>query len=118
MAYSVSGIDVAQGPVTSPDAPSARYDGLKPTTTTLPAGFQKSPAHRAFRASTIYERDIEIPLRDGTIIRGDVFRPADAAHPVPALVAWSPYGKSGTGKMIDVSWGSCSLVLPAQASSH
>ena len=98
MAYRVNGIEVFQRPLSSPDLPSARYDGLNPTTKTLPAGFQKSPDHRAFRASTIFERDIEIPLRDGTIIRGDVFRPAESEIRVPALVAWSPYGKSGTGK--------------------
>ncbi|KIW74044.1 hypothetical protein PV04_02112 [Phialophora macrospora] len=50
------------------------------------------------RFAFVYDaRDIEIPLRDGTIIRGDVFRPAETENPVPALVAWSPYGKSGTG---------------------
>ncbi len=100
MAYRVKDIEVLQGPISSPDSASARYDGLKPTTITLAAGFQKAPGHRAFRASTIFEQDIEIPLRDGIIIRGDVFRPADTQEPGPALVAWSPYGKSGTGKTI------------------
>lgn len=97
MAYCVNGIDVIQRPLGSPDSPSARYEGLKPETVTLEAGFQKSPDHRAFRARTIFDRDIGIPLRDGTVIRGDVLRPAESQAPVPALVAWSPYGKSGTG---------------------
>ncbi|OCL02189.1 alpha/beta-hydrolase [Glonium stellatum] len=97
MTYCVADIDVLQCSPVSTDSPSARYEGLKLGITTLPAGFQKSPAHQPFRASTIYERDIEIPLRDGTVIRADVFRPEDSRDKVPALVSWSPYGKSGSG---------------------
>ena len=98
MAGSVEDAAVLQSPAVSVDLPTAHYEGLNPGTITLPAGFPKSSAHRPFRASTIFERDIEIPLRDGTIIRADVFRPADSDSKVPALVAWSPYGKSGTGR--------------------
>ena len=97
MGYTVAGIDVLQRPIPSVDLPTARYNGLNPGTKILPGGFQKSPDHRPFRTSTIYEKDIEIPLRDGTIIRADVFRPQESEGKVPALVAWSPYGKSGSG---------------------
>lgn len=38
------------------------------------------------------QRDVSIPLRDGTRIYADIFRPADET-PVPALLAWGPYGK-------------------------
>lgn len=99
MAYRVADIDVLQCGVSPLDAPTARYGGLRPGTTTFPAGFQKSAAHQPFRAGTIYERDIEIPLRDSKIIRADVFRPADSLGEVPALVSWSPDGKSGTGRL-------------------
>ena len=78
-----------------PDS-SNRYDGRNSETTTLPAGYQRSPEHRAFPTATIYEKDVEIPLRDGTMLRGDIFRPEGATH-VPAIVPWSPYGKSGRG---------------------
>src|ERR1700709_437619 len=98
MAYRVNSIGVLQGPLSSPDSLSARYDGLKTTTITLAGGFQKSPAYRAFRTSTVFERDIEIPLRDGTIIRGDVFRPAESQAPVPPLVALSPGGQGAAGR--------------------
>jgi putative CocE/NonD family hydrolase len=40
------------------------------------------------------ERDVPVPMRDGVVLRADVFSPADAAtHPV--LVARTPYGKQG-----------------------
>ena len=39
-------------------------------------------------------KDVSVPLRDGTTIYIDIYRPLDAS-PAPALVAWSPYGKHG-----------------------
>lgn len=43
--------------------------------------------------TTIIERDVEIPMRDGTILRADVYRPAEGgAHPV--LLSRLPYDKS------------------------
>lgn len=38
------------------------------------------------------ERDVEVPLRDGTMIYTDIYRPEDASN-IPAIVCWSPYGK-------------------------
>ena len=39
-----------------------------------------------------YERDVAVKLRDGTTIYTDIYRPDDATC-LPAIVAWSPYGK-------------------------
>ncbi|MFC2044981.1 CocE/NonD family hydrolase, partial [Chloroflexota bacterium] len=39
-----------------------------------------------------YERDVALPLRDGTIIYIDIYRP-DGATNLPAIIAWSPAGK-------------------------
>lgn len=44
----------------------------------------------------LIERDVAVKLRDGTTIYTDIYRPEGAKN-VPAIVAWSPYGKS-------VSW--------------
>lgn len=99
MAYRVGDIEVLQCSPSSIDLPTAHYEGLNPGVTRLSAGFQKTPGHRSLRVSTLYERDIEIPLRDGTIIRADVFRPEESRDKIPALVAWSPYGKSGSGTL-------------------
>ena len=42
------------------------------------------------------ERDVAIPMRDGTILRANLFRP-DAAGQFPALVHRTPYGKTQSG---------------------
>lgn len=44
--------------------------------------------------SIIIEQDVAVTLRDGTRIYTDVYRP-DGATRVPAIIAWSPYGKRG-----------------------
>jgi uncharacterized protein len=41
------------------------------------------------------ERDVAVELRDGTVIYADIYRP-DGGAGVPAIVAWSPYGKRAT----------------------
>ncbi|PYH94763.1 alpha/beta-hydrolase [Aspergillus ellipticus CBS 707.79] len=46
----------------------------------------------------IFEQDVAIPLRDGIKIYTDIFRPVDSdTTRVPAIIPWSPYGKTGTG---------------------
>ena len=40
------------------------------------------------------ERDVASPMRDGTVLRADIFRPADGG-PYPVLVCRTPYGKHG-----------------------
>jgi predicted acyl esterase len=41
----------------------------------------------------LMERDVAVPMRDGIILYTDIYRPEDAIK-IPAIVAWSPYGKS------------------------
>ena len=75
------------------------YDGPEAGTERIKAGWRKTPAHAAFQTDTIWEKDVPIAMRDGTKIRTDIFRPADSdVSKVPALIAWSPYGKSGRGQ--------------------
>ncbi|MFH7594476.1 CocE/NonD family hydrolase [Streptomyces racemochromogenes] len=42
----------------------------------------------------LVEHELEIPLRDGTLLKADLYRP-DTGDPVPVLVRRTPYGKSG-----------------------
>jgi predicted acyl esterase len=44
------------------------------------------------RVSLIYERDVPIPVRDGTVLRANLYRPVDGG-PAPVLVTVGPYGK-------------------------
>ena len=59
----------------------------------------------------VIERDVPVILRDGTTIYTDIYRPENAAS-VPAIVAWSPYGKrsgyAGTNRVPGVVAGTYS----------
>ncbi|MBX5466020.1 MAG: CocE/NonD family hydrolase [Firmicutes bacterium] len=58
------------------------------------AGGIGMPAYRQTVADGMrIERDVAVPLRDGTRIYIDLFRPVDESNPVPVLIGWSPYGK-------------------------
>ena len=61
----------------------------------LAAGWQLTPAHAPFQVETIWERNVPITMRDVCQIYVDIFRPSDSPEDkVPALLTWSPYGKS------------------------
>ncbi|MEY2620293.1 MAG: hypothetical protein RIT26_113, partial [Pseudomonadota bacterium] len=40
----------------------------------------------------ILEKDVDIPMRDGTLLKADVFRPAKAGR-YPAIMNLGPYQK-------------------------
>lgn len=97
MSYHVGSIEVLHRPTAPVDSAGSHYAGFQPSMTVLPAGHRKDEGCRAFPVSTTFERDVAIPMRDGTRLRADIFRPNDVSGKVPALLAWSPYGKSGAG---------------------
>ena len=82
------------------DVPEARYPGFKPGTTVLPKGFVQKKGALPLPCDIIFERDVAVALRDGTIIYTDIFRPVGRTH-LPAIVAWSPYGKEGGLTLLD-----------------
>lgn len=45
------------------------------------------------RPGIICEQDVAVPMRDGVVLYADIFRPADGSVKVPAVLAWSNYGK-------------------------
>ena len=69
------------------------FSRFEPGTRTLPAGFQVDPRFMPLPIDIVLDKDIAVTLRDGVTIYVDVYRPAGVEQ-VPALVAWSPYGKS------------------------
>lgn len=66
----------------------------------LPAFPQSSQILESSGAQTgievITERDVAVPMRDGVILRANVFRP-DRGGPYPVLVSRTPYGKPNGG---------------------
>ena len=97
MSQKVGEIEVLHEPISPPEAPDSFYNGFSPSVQVLPKGHKRYSRSRPFPLATIFERDVEIPMRDGAILRADIFRPADETERVPAIIPWSPYGKTGTG---------------------
>src|SRR4030043_837076 len=80
--------------------PDVRYPGFKPSTTTLTKGTVCSTGAKPLSCDILFERDTVIKLRDGVIIYADIYRPVEAAN-LPALIAWSPYGKWEGSSVLD-----------------
>lgn len=85
------------------DHPHAKYEGFLPETTLLPAGYTDYEGALPFPCDTIYQRDVGVTLRDGTVIYADIYRPA-GKEPVPALYSVSWAGKSGRHDMWESSY--------------
>jgi len=82
----------AQRPLTDP---SGGYAGFQPGETILPKGYVAEKGRRPFSTDTIYDRDVAIKLRDGTVIYADIYRPV-TREKVPAIVSYGPAGKRAT----------------------
>ncbi len=74
------------------------YRFTKPTAGPVEAGAGALDPRRSVEGPMLIERDVAIEMRDGVRIYGDLFRPAAETAPVPALVAWAPYGKHSPTK--------------------
>lgn len=82
----------------APDHPLFNFQGFHPGQTVLRKGHLRSTGHRAFPQDVIFDRDMAITVRDGAKLYADLFRPVDSEEkPVPVIIPWSPYGKTGTG---------------------
>ncbi|KAG5747705.1 hypothetical protein H9Q70_009627 [Fusarium xylarioides] len=68
-----------------------------PERRTIAKGWVKEEGWMAFTVDTVWEKDIHIPLRDAVELLADVFCPLTSDDkPVPAIMPWSHYGKTGT----------------------
>ena len=98
MSFKIGGLDVLTVPAIPPnDSRAGHYNLLNTSTTTFPKGYRKSEKHAPFLVDTIFEKDVPVTMRDGVKLYCDIFRPA-GDRKVPAVIMWSPYGKSGNGK--------------------
>lgn len=64
----------------------------------LSGALSRSPVTaQADRAPGVFEANVAVPMRDGVVLRADIWRPA-AAGRHPTLVSRTPYGKSLTAR--------------------
>ncbi|GFZ44611.1 hypothetical protein JCM24511_02335 [Saitozyma sp. JCM 24511] len=110
--------DVHWVPLTHPDHhPIYHYRGFHPDTVEiLPVGHRYQDGRRAFGVETVFQRDMSVPVRDGAILRADIFLP-NGSDKVPAIIPWSPYGKTGTGPQNYDSMGPFRMGLPLDRTS-
>ncbi len=72
--------------------PRSNFKGFSPGTTTYPKGYRHTPESCPLAEAMIVERDVAVPLRDGVLVRVDIFRP-DCQETVPAILCSSIFGK-------------------------
>lgn len=112
--YQKEGIKVIFRKSTPMSDKKCKYPGFKPSTTTLPKGSVHRKGALPLPCDIIFERDVAVPMRDSVKIYIDVYRPA-GAEKVPAIIAWSPYGKKGGFQSLDMFPGR--LGIPVNALS-
>lgn len=103
-------IQVAYKPIDPPKVGENNYQGFTPgKTEVLPAGWQLAPDTRALTSPIRVDHDVEIVVRDGCRLYVDVHRPADTQDKVPAILAWSCYGKKYSAlEMLPITvWHCC-----------
>ncbi len=96
----------AQGPPDRPSSYPAAWNVVFEPATRLPAdyafgrktqilkrGSVFAPAAMPLPCDIRWDRDVPVKLRDGVTIYTDILRPVGDGK-VPAIVAWSPYGKT------------------------
>ena len=66
---------------------------LDTETKLLPKGYQVKPCFRPLACNILLKKDTPIPLRDGTVLYGDLFCPEDESEQYPVVLTWTAYGK-------------------------
>jgi uncharacterized protein len=79
------------------DHPKSRYPGFSPHQERLRAGTVRTPGGCALEVDLLKDQDAAVPVRDGTTLYVDIYRPAVVEGPLPTIVAWGPYGKGNGG---------------------
>ncbi|KAH7405702.1 Alpha/Beta hydrolase protein [Phaeosphaeria sp. MPI-PUGE-AT-0046c] len=95
MPLTIAGIEVIQRRLQASSPTDASSEGPECTTEILAADHCRFPGARPLSVDIVFDQNTKIPLRDGVNLRADIFRPNNDDK-VPALIAWGPYGKTGT----------------------
>jgi hypothetical protein len=69
------------------------FSRFEPGARSLPAGFQVWPRLKPLSVDIVFVKGVAVTVLGGVSVYVDLGRPA-GAEKVPAILAWSPYGKS------------------------
>jgi len=56
---------------------------------------QVDPERAGARPPMLFQRDLPVEVRDGIVLRANVYRPTTDIDVVPVIMAFGPYGKTG-----------------------
>ncbi|KAI8186560.1 hypothetical protein KHU50_001310 [Colletotrichum sp. SAR 10_65] len=90
------------------DSKKARFPGFRQQKRNFKAGQQVESGALPLSEDLVMHESVHMQLDEGTTLYSDIFLPASFqdleskyADPVPALVAWSPYGKQKGTTLLD-----------------
>ncbi|KAL9096132.1 MAG: hypothetical protein Q9165_001655 [Trypethelium subeluteriae] len=86
-------LQVAYKPVGKPEIGVNNYQGFHPGKTEVLQKGWNGYGTRPLESDIRIDHDVEIVVRDGCRLYVDVYRPAETANKVPAILGWSCYGK-------------------------
>ncbi len=93
-AKSIDGIEILYRKAESVE--KSGYPGLKEESYVLAKGSVNGKEVIPLACDIQVDRDVSVTLRDGAVIRLDVYRPVDRED-CPVIMWWAPYGKRGAG---------------------
>ncbi|KAL4810489.1 alpha/beta-hydrolase [Aspergillus unguis] len=95
-------------PISKPTIGKNNYQGFNPRSEVLSAGWNGYDS-RPLPSDILVEHDVGIKVRDGCTLYADIYRPptSGANEKVPAILAWSPFGKkfNGLSMLKMLPWG-------------
>ncbi|OJK03893.1 hypothetical protein ASPACDRAFT_1863536 [Aspergillus aculeatus ATCC 16872] len=91
-----SPVPVATRPIDKPTVGRNNYQPFGFREEILPQGWNQDGS-RPLPCDIHASHDVGIQVRDGSTLYCDIYRPANSDKPVPAILAWSPFGKKFNG---------------------
>jgi uncharacterized protein len=101
-----SPVPIATRPINEPKVGRNNYQPFGFREEVLPAGWTSQEGSLPLPCDIHASHDVKVTVRDGTNLYIDVYRP-NASEPVPAILAWSPFGKkfNGISMLKMLPWG-------------
>lgn len=86
-------VQIAYKPIGKPEIGVNNYHGFHPgKSEVLRKGWNGYKA-KPLESDIQVDHDVQIVVRDGCRLYVDIYRPADSAEKIPAIIGWSCYGK-------------------------
>lgn len=95
------GVEVRYTQALPLDTPGANTPPFQPGRTVLAEGSVHREDALPLPCDIAVDRDTAVELRDGTVLYADIYRPV-GEEPVPVILVWTPYGKSGGVWSVDL----------------